>query len=215
MATHRRPGSSFAHTGRARVLLGFAGLALVVAASTGWLLPTDSAGSSLTSGLPVSDTTSYADRPGGSSPPSDSSPADRSYRRGQAAGHWAKILRHLDGRREQAWADARPRGLTAVFARGSAVLQVDQATLQAYRRRGLRVSGVAMTFSRVHLVSRSGRLVRLRVVDRLGPAATLGDDGTARVLPTDRPSRHLIDLVHTSAGWRIADIVDSDGRPQR
>ena len=118
---------------------------------------------------------------------------------------WIGVLRHLDVRRERAWRSGRPGLLLGVFAPGSRPLAADARALHAYRERGLAVDGARMRFWDPRVVAVAADSVRLRVSDRLGPARVLRS-GRATPLPRDRPSRHEVTLVDTSAGWRIAAV---------
>lgn len=151
------------------------------------------------------------DEPTRRSPTPHQQPPDPRLRPGhEAPKRWVRVLRRLDERREQAWRKGSPEGLTRVFEDGAALRQ-DTEALRGYLRRGLTVDGVAMSYHRVRLVGRSALSVRLRVVDRLGPATVHRGHGSARRLPRDRPSSHLITLTATDGAWRIAHIRDPSG----
>jgi len=118
---------------------------------------------------------------------------------------WIGVLRRLDVRRERAWRSRRPALLLSVFAPASQPLTADLRALRAYRERGLAVDGARMRFWDPRVVAVAADSVRLQVSDRFGPARVLGGASTTP-LPRDRPSRHLITLVDTAAGWRIGDV---------
>jgi hypothetical protein len=84
-------------------------------------------------------------------------------------------------------------------------LTADERALRAYRERGLAVDGARMRFWDPRVVAVAADSVRLRVSDRLGPARVLRS-GRATPLPRDRPTRHVITLVDTAAGWRIGVV---------
>ena len=119
---------------------------------------------------------------------------------------WRSVLRQLDRKRAAAFAQDRPGLLAKVYLPGSAVLAEDQATMAAYRSRGLRVVGLRMRLLRFHVLNASPARVVLEVVDQLAPATAV--DQSARIvdLRRDRPTRHRIVLRRTPAGWRIAAI---------
>ncbi len=124
-----------------------------------------------------------------------------------AEGRWARALRELDQRRAGAWRLGRADQLAAVYVPTSHALTRDQAMLGAYAARGLRVDGASLSFMRVRLIRRDGRTVTLRTVDQLQRAVARRDDGQRVALPRDRPSRHVIVLERSPAGWRVAAVT--------
>jgi hypothetical protein len=82
--------------------------------------------------------------------------------------------------------------------------------LRRYVDRGLSVRGGDLLFGPVRVVSRSGRVVSLRVVDQLGAAIAVSRTGGRVRLPHDQPTRHVIVLARTGRGWRIASVTDAD-----
>ncbi len=89
---------------------------------------------------------------------------------------------------------------------GSRPLYADRAALRSYLDRGYAVRRVEVRYWRVHVLVEADQVVRLEVADRLGPVSVRSPGGAVRVLPADRPSRHLITLAATRAGWRISAI---------
>ncbi|MGH3470585.1 MAG: hypothetical protein ACRDPG_00885, partial [Nocardioidaceae bacterium] len=99
-----------------------------------------------------------------------------------------------------------PRLLRAVYTPRSPELRADQAMLRSYLARGVRVTGVRMSFSQLAVESQQGGSVRLVVVDRLGPAIARNQQGRAHLLPRDRSTRHRLVLRRVDGQWRIAAV---------
>src|SRR5262245_43486072 len=118
---------------------------------------------------------------------------------------WHAVLDRLDRRREHAYAAADPALLRAVYVSGSPVLRHDLATLRAYSERGVRLTGVQLRTLDVTSLDRSGRYVRLSVVDQLDRPTAHGDGGAVR-LPRDRATARVIVLRDAADGWRIAAV---------
>ena len=53
----------------------------------------------------------------------------------------------------------------------------------------------------------SAHRVVLDVVDQLSEARAVWADGSTRALPRDLPTRRVVTLVKTRAGWRIHEVV--------
>src|SRR5262245_51352708 len=124
----------------------------------------------------------------------------------RAAGtDWHAVLDRLDRRRERAYAAADPALLRAVYVSGSPVLRHDLATLRAYSERGVRLTGVQLRTLDVAPLDRSGRCVRLSVVDQLDRPTAHGEGGAVR-LPRDRATARVIVLRDAADGWRIAAV---------
>jgi hypothetical protein len=119
---------------------------------------------------------------------------------------WLRVLSALDARRAAAWRAGEPARLTSVYLAGSPVLAADQKMLSDYRRRGLSVSGVHVSYFVVDAQVQPGGAVCLLVVDRLGPAVVHDRSGTAETLPVDQPTRHRVVLRRVDGAWRIARI---------
>jgi hypothetical protein len=80
---------------------------------------------------------------------------------------------------------------------------VDSSTIKAYAERGGRITGAELTLLWFRVVHSSKRRVELVVIDRLAAARVVWADGSSRSLPRDLPTKHVITLVRTAAGWRI------------
>jgi len=122
------------------------------------------------------------------------------------------VLRDLDRSRARAFASGDSAGLTDVYLRGSTVLRRDRAVLDAYARRGLTVRGARLRLLDVRVCAEADTRVALRVVDRLRPVRVRAAGATsARPLPRDHPTLHRVQLVRTTAGWRIAAVRSLSG----
>ena len=110
----------------------------------------------------------------------------------------------LDRTRAEAFASGDPALLAHVYEAGSPLRDADARTIAAYRARGGRVAGAMLQVSQCRVVERTTTLIRLDVVDALGPAIVRWDDGGVTVLPRDRSTRREVTLRHTSEGWRIS-----------
>lgn len=117
--------------------------------------------------------------------------------------HWAGVLGDLDEARAAAFSAGDPTLLDGVYASDSSGRDMDAATIRAYARRGGHVHGAELTLLSCQVDDSSPRRVRLVVVDRLAAAEVVWADGSSRALPRDLPTKHVITLVRTSAGWRI------------
>lgn len=117
---------------------------------------------------------------------------------------WSTRLAELDHAREAAFASADPVRLDDVYVAGSSGRRADAATIEAYDRRGGRVVGADLRILRCRIVRASRDRVQLEVVDRLARSRVVWDDGTSTDLPRDRPTRRVMTLRRTDAGWRIA-----------
>lgn len=123
-----------------------------------------------------------------------------------ATGHWRRVLRRLDRRRERAFTDGEVARLRQVYAAGSPLLRRDARVLREYRRRGLRLESARLRLTSVETVRQTSRRVVLRVVDTLARVRVRTPGGRWRVLPRDRPSERTIVLRRSGTGWRIVGI---------
>lgn len=117
--------------------------------------------------------------------------------------HWRVVLAHLDEARAGAFTDADVSGLDAVYPAGSELQQQDRDLLGSYRERGLTLDGMHMRVRSLEVLDRTATSARLSVVDQLGPTRVRTADGHWRELPSDRPTRRIVTLELTAAGWRI------------
>ncbi|MEJ7633329.1 hypothetical protein [Aeromicrobium sp.] len=120
---------------------------------------------------------------------------------------WATRLTELDDVRAEAFAAGDPDLLDGVYAQGSRARVVDSATIADYRRRGARVVDAELRVLSCRVLGASRSRARLDVVDRLGPARIVWDDGSSTALPRDEPSRRIVHLVQTREGWRVAGVT--------
>ena len=119
---------------------------------------------------------------------------------------WTTRLSELDEIRAEAFATSDAGLLDGVYLRGSRALDIDAATIDDYWRRGGRVAGAGMRVISCHVLAASSSRARLDVIDRLGSARIVWQDGSTSALPRDEPSRRVITLVRTAEGWRIAGV---------
>jgi hypothetical protein len=118
---------------------------------------------------------------------------------------WATTLTDLDRVRAEAFAQADPSRLDAVYVADSRARRTDAASIEAYARREGRVAGAELRILTCHVVRSSPDRVQLDVVDQLGDARVVWGDGTSTHLPRDQPSRRLVTVERTPEGWRIAE----------
>lgn len=203
---HRlRPGTANSrHLGGGWVLL----LAAVAALMVGWWVISARAASTAVLVSPKgastnSGTAAHAAAPtaGDMSPAAGPRPA-----RSHPQRRWYVVLARLDARRERAWRRGSTALLAQVYVAGSAELALDSAHLRAYLARGLRVEGVSLDVRRLRVVDAHEGMVRLRVVDELGPVRATTADGRTRRLPTDLPTAHIVELRRQDR-WRISRIT--------
>lgn len=119
-------------------------------------------------------------------------------------GGCASELAALDRVRATAFASADSALLARVYEPDSVLQEVDARTIASYRARGGRVVGALLQISQCREVERTAAVIRLDVVDALGPAVVLWDDGGVTALPRDRSTRRQITLRHMAVGWRIS-----------
>jgi hypothetical protein len=117
---------------------------------------------------------------------------------------WAVRLAELDRTRAVAFEHADPSRLDGVYAEGSRGRRADAETIAAYARRGGRVVGAELTILRCRVMRSSDDRVDLEVVDQLGAARVVWNDGTTTELPRDRPTRRVVTVQRGPQGWRIA-----------
>lgn len=116
---------------------------------------------------------------------------------------WATRLAELDRVRAEAFATGDSSRLREVYSFDSPALRADRLVIDAYARRDGRVQGAELRVLSCRVLhARNGR-VRLDVVDQLAPARVAWGDGTSTRLPVDRPTRRVVTLRRTEAGWRI------------
>ena len=116
------------------------------------------------------------------------------------------VLRSWDLRRAGAWAAGDAPALRALYLPGSRTGRRDVAMLEAYLRRGLRVTTMQRQVLAVRVRSRDARTLSLVVTDRLAEARVTG--GTRAALPRSRPATRRIVLRRTPSGWRVAEVYD-------
>jgi hypothetical protein len=123
------------------------------------------------------------------------------------------VLRVWDRRRSAAWSRGDLDALGALYLSGSAAGRRDQAMLAAYRRRGLRVTGMTRQVLRVRVASATPRRLALVVTDRLVDARVVGG-GVRSDVPDGPPATRRVLLARVGGGWRVDEVVEV-GQPAR
>ncbi len=142
---------------------------------------------------------------GGSATPAHSAAAREP---GQVApvNPWQRQLMRLDRWRTAAWRRGDVELLRRVYTASSSGLAAERRMLDRYRDRGLRVTGVRLTFGHVAVLERAPRRVVLDVIDQLGMMRAVSTGRPPVSLPRDQPSHHHIELRRVTTGWLIASI---------
>ena len=125
----------------------------------------------------------------------------------------AAVLAAWDERRAAAWAEGDVAALEGLYADGSAAGAADVSMLRDYRRRGLRVEGLATQVLALRVAARSSGRLELVVTDRVVGAEAVGA-GEPVALPVARPSTRRVVLVRDDEGdegrWVVAAVRDQD-----
>jgi len=116
------------------------------------------------------------------------------------------VLRVWDGRRSAAWSHGDLDALAGLYLPGSATGRRDLAMLTAYRRRGLRVTGMTRQVLRLRVASAAPRRLALVVTDRLVDARLVGG-GVRSDVPDGPPVTRRVLLARVRAGWRVVEVV--------
>jgi hypothetical protein len=138
-----------------------------------------------------------SDQPAAAASPAVSPRAEPAERR------WLRVLAVLDGVRAQAYERGDPAVLDRVYLPGRH-LRADSAQLAALASAGDTARGVRHRLTRLDVLAVSAGQVRLRVLQSLLPSTRLHRGRVVGVLPGAPPTTVLVDLVATSAGWRLA-----------
>jgi len=118
---------------------------------------------------------------------------------------WADVLGHLDAGRATAFAHADPDALDKVYARSSSLLAADRQVLAGLASSRRTAVGLVHTRRSVTVLSvRPDRAV-LRVEESLAGYELRDGAGITRIAPGPQV-RHVIVLVLTASGWRVADV---------
>ncbi|WP_416957980.1 hypothetical protein ACNKF0_09970 [Nocardioides sp. T5] len=131
-------------------------------------------------------------------------PAARPARAGPAA-----VLAAWDERRSAAWAEGDVAALKELYVDGSGAGAADVRLLRDYRRRGLRVEGLATQLLALRVTARSSERLELVVTDRVVGAEAVGA-GEPVALPVARPSTRRVVLVREDGSWLVAEVRDQD-----
>lgn len=111
-----------------------------------------------------------------------------------------RVLHRWDRRRARAWSRGSVHQLRLLYERGSAAGAADRAMLAAYRARGLRVTGMRRQTLAVRELHRGGRMLTLRVTDRLVSAVAVGGR-TRQSLPQQSFECQTLTFRRTPRGW--------------
>lgn len=133
-------------------------------------------------------------------------PAADLQSRPEGGAAWREVLAALDLLRARAYAEFDARLLRAVYTPRSRVLRADRALLRRYHRRGVRVAGLRMRVTGLHVEERRSRHVVLRVREQVSGGVAI-TAGVRRMLSADEPETRLITLHRDhGARWRIAAV---------
>ena len=116
-----------------------------------------------------------------------------------------EVLRAWDERRSRAWSRGDVRALRRLYTPRSRSGRHDRAALASYVDRGLRVTGLRTQLLAVEVERRTGRLLVLRVTDRMTRAVARGQ-GRSVVLPRDEPTSWRLVLRRVAGAWQVAGV---------
>ena len=117
------------------------------------------------------------------------------------------VLHAWDRRRAAAWADDDTMALQAIYMPGSSAGRHDVTMLEAYGRRGFRVTRMQRQVMAVRVRAATSTALTLVVTDRLAEARVTRH-GVTTVLPRSRPATRRIALRRVASGWRVAEVYD-------
>jgi hypothetical protein len=121
-----------------------------------------------------------------------------------------RLLHAWDARRGRAYATGSVSMLRRLYLPRCAAARADVRMLRAYAGRGYRVRGLRMQVLRVEVLAHAPGRWRLRVTDRVARAVAVGH-GSRVLLPRDRASTRVVDLVRAAGRWRVASVRPADG----
>lgn len=191
--------------GRRAVIGGACALALLGVAGVGISLGRSNhrGASATTQAVATTSAASTADP----SPPPDPQTATRANAPDPAGTGWPAVVAHLDSLRAQAFADAAPADLAAVYAPGAAAYATDLTTVRSLVSRGLRAHGFSATVDRVTPDSGDATSEVLTVVDRLSSYTLVDAAGNVVGRGKARPPRAFtMRLTRVGGSWRVAQI---------
>jgi len=154
-----------------------------------------------------------ADRPPPAAPPlgeqAGARPVAGEVRSPGSAGEWVRLLSSLDGRREQAFAQADARLLDDVYAAGSPPLATDQHAVRSLVTQRASALPVRHDIGEVRVLRAAANGAQLEVNDRM-PGYRIVDAGgaTLRTVPPRAERTFKVELVRLAAGWRIALLTE-------
>jgi hypothetical protein len=140
-------------------------------------------------------------------------PADIGRDPGSLTG-WKEVIADLYRRRAAVFAapaaDGGEHALAGVYAPGSPQLDVDRTQVRALAQAREMLRGFAPTVVEVNRASTGGDRVELRLVDRWARYDVVpvgrGSAMPLRTGPARPPADVRMVLLHTAAGWRIAEV---------
>lgn len=124
------------------------------------------------------------------------------------------MLRAWDHRRAAAWALADRVALVRLYLPGSATGRRDVAMLDAYRDRGLRVTGMTRQVVRLRVAAATPGHLHLVVTDRLVDTHIVGAGVRSAVPDSDLATREVW-LARAGGRWRVAEVMADAGHPAR
>jgi hypothetical protein len=144
-----------------------------------------------------------------SSAPVSAGPASASPTVAPAPSDWTGVLAALDSTRDDAFADARPDDLEAVYIPGSSALAADRDTLSQLVKAGEHARGLRLQLVSVRAVSLSPGEVTLAVSDTLGAYDVIGPSGTPEAVAGRglRTWTVVLESQPATGPWRIASIT--------
>jgi hypothetical protein len=123
------------------------------------------------------------------------------------------VLRAWDDRRSEAWARGDTDALAHLYLPDSATGRRDVAMLTAYRRAGLRVTGMTRQVLRLRVVAAAPGRLALEVTDRLVDARLVGR-GVRTAVAVGQPTSRRLRLARVDGRWMMSEVW-ATGQPAR
>lgn len=115
------------------------------------------------------------------------------------------VLHRWDARRAAAWARTDPAALRRLYVTGSTAAEADVRLLGRWTARGLVVRRLRTQVFSVSVLHSSGRLLRIRLLDRVAGGEAY-DGHHAMRLPVSRPVFRIVELRRANGAWRVAAV---------
>lgn len=119
---------------------------------------------------------------------------------------WMAVLRRLDARRSDAFAQGHLAALEPVYARRSPAMRRDRAALAELVMEGVKARRLHLEIRSVQVTSASATRVVLQVVDVLRPYELVGEN-TRVARPGRAAAPWQVTLVRERGAWRIYDVA--------